>query len=134
MEGKGGFFMGITFEMIDDILIAVLSGELDHHSSGETREIIDRTFDTFQAKHLILSFDGVTFMDSAGVGVVMGRFNKVREKKGKLAVVGCSEYIDRILGMAGIYTIARSFAITRDAIEAIQEKGEEGVLWSSQTK
>ncbi|MDD2215189.1 MAG: anti-sigma factor antagonist, partial [Eubacteriales bacterium] len=95
--------MGITFEMIEDILIAVLSGELDHHSSGEIRETIDRTFDTFQAKHLVLSFRGVTFMDSAGVGVVMGRFNKVREKKGRLAVVECSEYINRIFDMAAIY-------------------------------
>ena len=122
--------MSITFEMIDDILIAVLSGELDHHSSSESRQTIDLTFDTFQAKHLILSFDGVTFMDSAGVGVVMGRYNKVKEKKGKLAVVGCSEYIDRILGMAGIFTIAKYFPKTEDAIEAIQENREEGVLWS----
>lgn len=123
--------MGITFEMIDDILIAVLSGELDHHSSVETRETIDRTFDTFQAKHLILSFDGVTFMDSAGVGVVMGRFNKVREKKGKLAVASCSEYIDRILGMAGIHTIAKNFPTAEEAIKALREKGEEGVLWNT---
>lgn len=126
--------MGITFEMIDDILIAVLSGELDHHSSAEIRETIDRTFETFQAKHLILSFSDVTFMDSAGVGVVMGRFNKVREKKGKLAVTGCSEYIKRILDMAGIFTISKSFPATCDAIEALQTEGEEGVLWNTQIK
>lgn len=126
--------MGITFEMIDDILIAVLSGELDHHTSGETRETIDRTYDAFQAKHLILSFQDVTFMDSAGVGVVMGRFNKVKEKKGKLAIAGCSEYINRILDLAGIYTIAKNFGTTRNAIEALQEEGEEGVFWNTSIK
>lgn len=117
--------MGITFEMIDDILIAFLSGELDHHSSGEIRETIDHTFDTFQANDIILSFDGVTFMDSAGIGVVMGRFNKVRERKGRLAVVGCNEYIDRILDLAGIYTIAKSFSSTEYAIKALRKEGEE---------
>ncbi|MDD3874670.1 MAG: anti-sigma factor antagonist [Eubacteriales bacterium] len=126
--------MGITFEMIEDILIAVLSGELDHHSSGEIRETIDRTFDTFQAKHLVLSFRGVTFMDSAGVGVVMGRFNKVREKKGRLAVVECSEYINRIFDMAAIYTIAKYFPTSAEAIRALQEQEEEGVLWNTPTK
>ena len=40
--------------MIDDILISVLSGELDHHSSSEIRENIDQTYDVFQAKHIIL--------------------------------------------------------------------------------
>ncbi len=117
--------MGITFEMIDDILIAVLSGELDHHSSLEIREEIDHTFDAFQANNLILSFEKVTFMDSAGVGVIMGRYNKVRSKNGKLVLSGCSEYIDRILDMAGIYTIAKCYPSTKEAIKALRrEKGE----------
>lgn len=113
--------MGITFEMIDDILIAVLSGEMDHHSSGETRETIDRTFDTFQATDLVLSFGGVTFMDSAGVGVVMGRYNKVREKNGKLVITNCSEYCFRILEMAGIFTIVENYQTSEEAIQVLHE-------------
>lgn len=113
--------MGITFEMIDDILIAVLAGELDHHSSGETRETIDRTFDTFRATDLVLSFEGVTFMDSAGVGVVMGRYNKVKEKNGRLAIAQCSAYCFRILEMAGIFTIAKGYSTAAEAIEAFRE-------------
>ncbi|NLY71907.1 MAG: anti-sigma factor antagonist [Clostridiales bacterium] len=117
--------MGITFEMIDDILIAILSGELDHHTSLEIREEIDHTFDTFQANNLILSFEKVTFMDSAGIGVVMGRYNKVRTKNGKLALTGCNHYIDRILDMAGIYTIAKCYPSINEAISALrEEKGE----------
>lgn len=126
--------MGITFEMIDDILIAVLSGELDHHSSGEIRETIDRTFETFQARDMILSFKNISFMDSAGVGVIMGRYNKVKDRQGRLAIVGCNEYIDRILNMAGIYTIARCFPTTEAAIKALQQTGEEDVLWNTSTK
>lgn len=71
--------MGIIFEMIDDILIAVLSGEMDHHSSGETRETIDRTFDTFQATDLVLSFGGVTFMDSAGIFTIVENYQTSEE-------------------------------------------------------
>jgi len=125
--------MEITFEMIDDILISVLSGELDHHSSGEIRDTIDHTYDTFQAKHIILSFEEVTFMDSSGVGLIMGRYNKVRERKGKIAVVGCNEYITRILDLAGIYTIARCFMSTEEAVAAFEEGGE-GEIWNAETE
>lgn len=126
--------MGITFEMIDDILIAVLSGELDHHTSGEIRESIDRTFDTFRARHLILSFREVTFMDSSGIGLVMGRFNKTREKKGRLSVVGCSDYIDRIFDMAAIYTIAKRYPAAEDAIRELKKEGEEESHWNTSTR
>ena len=119
--------MEITFEMIDDILIPVLSGELDHHSSGEIRDNIDHTYDTFQAKHIILSFEGVTFMDSSGVGLIMGRYNKARERKGKIAVVGCNEYITRI------YTIAGCFASTAEALAVLKEGGE-GEIWNASTE
>ncbi|MGI6727567.1 MAG: STAS domain-containing protein [Anaerovoracaceae bacterium] len=123
--------MGITFEMIEDILIAFLSGELDHHSSGKVREIIDQTFDTFQAKHLILSFREITFMDSAGVGVVIGRFNKVKKRNGLLAVVDCNDYINRIFEMAAIYTIASYFPTVEEGVEFFKVKGEEGELWNT---
>ena len=121
--------MEISFEMINDILICVLSGELDHHSSGRVRDSIDNTYDTFQAKHIILSFEGVTFMDSSGIGLIMGRYNKVRLQHGRIAVAGCSEHIDRILDMAGIYTIAGCYGSVSEALAAAKE-GEEGEEWN----
>lgn len=125
--------MEVTFEMIDDILISVLSGELDHHSSSEIRENIDQTYDVFKAKHIILSFEEVTFMDSSGVGLIMGRYNKARERKGKIAIAGCNEHIARILEMAGIYTIAGCFASTAEAVVALQD-GEGGETWNAPTE
>ncbi len=121
--------MEISFEMIDDILICVLSGELDHHSSGQVRDNIDNTYDTFQAKHIILSFEGVAFMDSSGVGLIMGRYNKVRQQHGRIAVAGCSEHISRILDMAGIFTIAGCYASINEAVAAAKA-GEEGEEWN----
>lgn len=118
--------MEIRFDMIDDILIPVLSGEIDHHSSGELRDNIDNTYDAFQAKHIILSFNEVTFMDSSGVGLIMGRYNKVRKRNGKIAVVGCNEHMIRILELAGIYTIAQCFATIEDAVAKL---GEEEQIW-----
>jgi stage II sporulation protein AA (anti-sigma F factor antagonist) len=119
--------MEIRFEMIDDILISILSGELDHHSSGEIRENIDETFRVFNAKHMVLSFKELTFMDSSGVGLIMGRYNKVREKKGRIAIVGCNEHILRILELAGIYTIARCYPDLKEALTALECAEEEEI-------
>lgn len=111
--------MQIEFEMTDDILIADLDGELDHHSSAVIREEIDKTVDAFHSKHLIFNFEKVTFMDSSGIGVIMGRYNKISKLGGRLVITGCSEYIDRILDMAGIYTIATRLKTVAESIEKI---------------
>lgn len=114
--------MHINFEMTDEILIASLDGELDHHSASEMRAEIDKTIDAFHCKHLIFNFEKVSFMDSSGIGVVMGRYNKLRELGGIVTVSACSSYIDRILSMAGIYTIAPKYSTAEDAIKAIKEQ------------
>lgn len=51
-----------------------LSGELDHHAARSLREQIDGAVDRTGAKRLRLDFEGVTFMDSSGIGLVMGRY------------------------------------------------------------
>ena len=78
--------MEVKLEMTEDILIANLEGELDHHCAADVRTCIDKAMDSFRARHLILDFKRVTFMDSAGIGVVMGRYNRVHEKGGRVLV------------------------------------------------
>lgn len=120
--------MQIDFELTDDILIVNLDGELDHHFSSVIREEIDNTIDTFHSKHLIFNFEKVAFMDSSGIGVIMGRYNKISQLGGSLLITGCSEYVDRILEMAGIYTIAARIKNVADSIERIeQDMIEKGV-------
>jgi len=114
--------MQIDFEMTDDILIADLDGELDHHTSAVIREEIDKTVDAFHAKHLIFNFEKVTFMDSSGIGVIMGRYNKISQLGGRLVITGCNEYIDRILDMAGIYTIAERLQTIAESIEKLESE------------
>lgn len=114
--------MHINFEMTDEILIASLEGELDHHSSTIIREEIDKTIEAFHSRHLIFNFEKVSFMDSSGIGVIMGRYNKISQLGGRLIVTGCNEYIDRILDMAGIYTIAARMNTEIEAIDSIKSE------------
>jgi len=114
--------MFIDFTMADDILMAHISGELDHHGAVRTRESIDKMIDELHSKHLVMDFKGVSFMDSSGIGVVMGRYKKVKDKGGKIYITGCSDYVRKILEMAGIFTIIEQSGNTDDAICSIQGK------------
>ncbi len=95
----------MKFENAGQYLVVYLKGEIDHHSAAEIREEIDEYIDRIKCKLLILNFEEVTFMDSSGIGIVMGRYNKMKGLGGKVFVDGCGAYADRILEMSGIYTI-----------------------------
>ncbi len=73
--------MYLQFKFKNEILIAVMAGELDHHSAEEVRNKIDNEMDVQGLKNLILDFAGVNFMDSSGIGVVIGRYKKLSLKR-----------------------------------------------------
>ena len=56
-------------------------------------------------RELILDLSGMSFMDSAGLGVILGRFRKLSMRGGKLVVKGMSASVDRIFQMSGLYAI-----------------------------
>ena len=58
--------MEVIFRISDDILIACIKGEVDHHSSAPLRNSIDKAMGAFGCRHLVMDFSGVEFMDSSG--------------------------------------------------------------------
>lgn len=86
-------------------LTVQLSGELDHHNAEQTRIMLDTLLRDLSIRELVLDLSGVTFMDSAGLGVVLGRYKTVSLRGGRVMVRGMSASIDRIFRMSGIYTL-----------------------------
>ena len=84
---------------------ARLCGELDHHSAEQARNMLDTMLHDITIRDLTLDLSGVTFMDSAGLGVILGRYRILSLRGGKLTVCGMSSAIDRIFRMSGIYAI-----------------------------
>ncbi|WDU81986.1 anti-sigma factor antagonist [Caloramator sp. Dgby_cultured_2] len=70
--------MQLIFERKDDVLIVKLMGELDHHSAEEVRIKIDNKIDETGLNKVIFDFAGVNFMDSSGIGVIIGRYKKLK--------------------------------------------------------
>ena len=93
------------YEIKENTLIVSLCGEIDHHVAGKIREDIDGEMKLYKAENLIMNFADVTFMDSSGVGMVLGRHKKIKEMGGKLTICGCDRYVKRILYMSGVFTL-----------------------------
>lgn len=87
--------------------IARLSGEIDHHNAKELRAEIDRFIVTAQPRELAIDMGGITFMDSSGIGLIMGRQKLMKECGGSLEVRGPQSGIRRVLKLAGIERIVR---------------------------
>ncbi len=96
--------MQITTKRTGAALYAALSGELDHHSAGEVRQALDGALGE-GVRELVLDLSGVSFMDSSGIGVILGRYRAIRSQGGKMRISGMSTYAARILKMAGVLTL-----------------------------
>lgn len=98
--------MNVTMQLEDGVLIAKLSGELDHHSAPSIRTTIDIRAESAQPSLLILDFKDVSFMDSSGIGLVMGRYKMMKEIGGDVKVSNPSPQIRRVMCLAGLDRLA----------------------------
>lgn len=86
-------------------LIVHISHELDHHTAGQISRMMDMQIEKGSIRTLIFDFSGITFMDSSGIGMVMGRHRKMNFLGGRTFVTGIGDNVDRIFQMSGLYRI-----------------------------
>ncbi len=84
-----------------------ISEDLDHHAAAQISKTIDVLIEKGNVKNVIFDFSGLTFMDSSGIGMVMGRYRKVHYFGGNVFVTGVGSGIDRIFSMSGLYKIVQ---------------------------
>lgn len=106
--------------MMDSTMIVVLAGEIDHHTCVSIREAVDRNYEKKRAKNLIFDFEKVTFMDSSGIGMLMGRYRLVAIGGGVTCLYNVPSDIERILKMANIYKLMKAYATKQEALEALK--------------
>lgn len=97
--------MEINFSFKEDILTVGLSGEIDHHVCDEIRTDIDREFARCGASGLNFDFTSVTFMDSSGIGMILGRYKKVTAQGGRVKIRNAGNLVRQLLDMAGIFSL-----------------------------
>jgi stage II sporulation protein AA (anti-sigma F factor antagonist) len=98
----GGIYMGVRLILKEGVLTAILSGEIDHHSAREIRGEIDETASRIKPKKLVLDFSSVQFMDSSGIGLIMGRCKLMQLFGGTVEIVHLPPKIEKIVSLAGL--------------------------------
>ncbi len=99
--------MSINLDVGEESIVAYISGEIDHHSAKEIREVIDCAAERTSPKMLVLDFRGVTFMDSSGIGLVMGRYKLMSSLGGELEVVNVNSHIKKVMKISGLDNLAK---------------------------
>ena len=92
---------GFDFSAEGDRLTVSVGGEIDHHGAAPLRDGIDALIWEYRPKHLYLDMSGVEFMDSSGLGLILGRYARMSELGGHLVLCGVGNDIMRILRLAG---------------------------------
>ena len=93
------------YEIMGETLIVNVPQELDHHSAKMVKEYSDKIIRDKSIKNIIFDFSRSTFMDSSGIGMIMGRYRVVKEKNGFVGVKGVGPAIHRILEISGLYKL-----------------------------
>ena len=107
--------MDVQFAVHNRNLIVSIHGDIDHHSSALLREKIDKELKKTEAKNIVFDFTRVGFMDSSGIGMIIGRYKAAQEKGGTVAVAALSGDLSRLFTMSGLHKIIKQY---KDADEA----------------
>lgn len=99
--------MSVKIEKSGEVTVAYLSGEIDHHTAKPIREEIDAAVERDMPTLLVLDFKDVSFMDSSGIGLVMGRYKILSAKRAELAVTNPSPQIYKVMHLAGLEGLAQ---------------------------
>ncbi len=99
--------MPVRIEKDKNLTTAYISGEIDHHSAKYLRDEIDKAIASVSPSELTLDFMGVTFMDSSGIGLVMGRYKLMQAIGGRVRVKNVSPSAMRVMKLAGLDMLAK---------------------------
>ena len=100
----------LCYEKKKNALTVRLSGELDHSAATGIRRELDALIAQTGAKRLIFDLKGLEFMDSSGIGLIIGRYKLMARRGGSVAVCGPDKRIDQFFKMAGLYQLVERLA------------------------
>jgi stage II sporulation protein AA (anti-sigma F factor antagonist) len=104
----GAGTVGVKITEDNGASVALLEGDIDHHTAAAMREQIDEYIERKKPQLLCLDFSKIQFMDSSGIGLIMGRYRFVKLYGGDLKIIGASENMKRIIKLSGLGALGLS--------------------------
>ncbi|MBS4176453.1 anti-sigma F factor antagonist [Lederbergia citrea] len=111
--------LSIDLEVMQDVLCIRLSGELDHHAAEELRRRVTESIEKDQILHIVLNLEKLTFMDSSGLGVILGRYKQIKLKHGEMVICAITPPVKRLFELSGLFKIMRLETSEQFALERL---------------
>lgn len=111
--------LDIDFKMYKKTTIARVKGELDLVFAEKFRKEVDSVMEQNCSDNILLNLENVKFIDSSGLGVILGRYKKISLRGGKMIIVSAPPQVKKILELSGILKISESYDSETDALQAM---------------
>lgn len=98
------------FQIIDNCLMVKLPEEVDHYRAAYICENADKYIIQENVQHVVFDFEDTRFMDSSGIGIIMGRYRKIACFGGRVYVIHVDRQIQRMLAMSGLNKVVEVLA------------------------
>lgn len=99
----------MNYQVQENCLTIFLPHELDHYNAEEIRKESDHLIEKNHIRYVIFDFKNTEFMDSSGIGVIMGRYKRVYMLGGGVCAVNANERMKKILTMSGVTKIVQLY-------------------------
>lgn len=114
--------MALILQNKMDILVVRLLGDLDLVTADEIRAKIDYSLVETNSQYLLLDLSQITFMDSSGLGVILGRYRRLKEQGGQMIIFGAQAKIKKILEISGIISLMPVCQTEEEAWQLIEKR------------
>lgn len=109
-EGKD-----LNYQVQENCLTIFLPSEIDHHNAEDIRKHADKVIEEQQIRCVIFDFEETNFMDSSGIGVIMGRYKLIYLLGGEVWAIHTNERMKKILTMSGVTRIIQIYEEEKQA-------------------
>ena len=99
--------MIINYYKVDRILKIELTEEIDQHTADKIRRVIDDEIERYIPRKVVFDFYNITFMDSSGIGMILGRYKLTKLLGGEVIIINANKNIKKIFNMSGVTRIIR---------------------------
>ena len=111
--------MILETERIGSSLIVSIDGELDLETAPTFRDIVEKKLNQYETiQHLVLDLEKVSFIDSSGLGAILGRFKRLSQQGGRLSAIKVSRQILKVLELSGLLRIMNIYEDRRQALDS----------------
>ena len=111
--------LNIQMSVRKNILLIRLKGELDQFGSNKIKTRVSEVMVKYQIKHLIINFENLSFMDSTGIGFMIGRYYDFKKNGGKVIICSMNNIIKRIFNISGLQKICSVVKNEKEAYEMV---------------